>query len=237
MKKYSRRWLVLTTRYLEWYDHPNGTRKQTIPLNHCYCRIHEGTGLIVGSWQTNKEWLLRDEGSSPAATANEWLEAINKAIENYKNVPGSARAATASRGDALVAVPETTTVQVNNQVAPAPAPVMQTNFNPPAYGSAPVVTTTTTQPAYQPPVRTVQQQTFYSAPAPVVQSTFQPAPVMTTVYQQPQPVMTTVYQQPQVQTVVYQQPQPVFTPTYTTTVVQQPQVQTFTHHTYGPPMY
>lgn len=140
---YSRRWCVLTSRYFEWFDHPNGKRKQTIPLDHAYCRIHEGTGLIVGSYQTNKEWLLRDEGASPAATAAEWLDAIQKAIENYRNVSGSA-AASGSESKGLVPLSEIVAKQhsqTTTQTAMAPSPVgggmMSTTMGGPALSPAP----------------------------------------------------------------------------------------------------
>lgn len=260
-RAYSRRWCVLSARYFEWYDHPNGTRKQTIPLDHCYTRIHEGTGLIVGSFQTNKEWLLRDEGASPAATAAEWLEAINKAIENYRNVSGSS-AASAPGQKGLVPLAE---MLAKNQQAAAPMGTTQVTATPgytaspaqPLYtGAAPTTvsqTITTNTPTYS-PAPAVHTNYMNPAPAPMMQQTTTsnfgygmptqttttyaaPAPAFPTYAPAPVPVQTYV-QQPvmTIQQPTYVQPmmtvQPTFVAAPTATFVTAPPTMTYT--TYNP---
>lgn len=233
---YSKRWCVLTNRYFEWFDCPNGARKQTIPLDHAHARIHEGTGLIVGSYQTGKEWLLRDEGATPAVTVAEWLDCIHKAIENFRNVSGSA-AASAPGQKGLVNLAD---VLANNQQNQAQASGQQARAmaSHGSLGGVPTATVTHTPSPQPPPVNNMVMNTQYNVPAPM--ATVAPPPPVHTNYgytpaAMPQTTTTTTYNiapapATTMYTTAYQQP--VFQPTYiapaaTTTYVQQtPMIQT-----------
>ena len=181
-----------------------------------------------------KPFFDQISGASPAATAGEWLEAVNKAIENYRNIGGSSSATGGQKG--LVNLAD---VLAKNQPAPAPAPA-----------AAPVIQQTTYQApaaAYQPPpvTQTISAPPMYS-PAPAVQTNYAytPAanPVYATTYQQPTYVAPQV-QQTYVQTVApmpmvqqtYMQPayvQP--TVTYVQPQVMMTQAPTMTYTTYQP---
>jgi len=193
-------------------------------------------------------------GASPAASAAEWLESINKAIENYRNVGGST-AASAIGQKGLVNLADVlgknaqSSANVQNAaalqtMAPPPVAAPAHGFSP-SPGYSPVASQITTSMAPPPTIiaPSYSPQPMYNpgpivSSAPVMQTNFGYAPATTTTYAStpafqsyaPAPMTTTTYvqQPPMMQTVVMQ---PTYMAPPPQIVVQQP---TMTYTTYNP---
>eukprot|EP01126_Amoeba_proteus_P025602 TRINITY_DN2549_c0_g1_i6.p1 TRINITY_DN2549_c0_g1~~TRINITY_DN2549_c0_g1_i6.p1 ORF type:complete len:348 (-),score=118.89 TRINITY_DN2549_c0_g1_i6:145-1125(-) len=79
------RYIVLTDRYLDWYQKPGDKRLGCIQLDSIYVR-EEGNVLVVGdSMKNGKEFRLITEGSD-SRRVNEWHKAITKAMDDYRDL-------------------------------------------------------------------------------------------------------------------------------------------------------
>eukprot|EP01129_Flabellula_baltica_P004047 TRINITY_DN1381_c0_g1_i1.p1 TRINITY_DN1381_c0_g1~~TRINITY_DN1381_c0_g1_i1.p1 ORF type:complete len:288 (+),score=43.60 TRINITY_DN1381_c0_g1_i1:58-921(+) len=219
----SRRYFVLTERYLENFVSPRGSRKGTIPIDSIYLRkAKENNALVIGEYGRGKEFRIVYEGPNATLTIEEWYEAITKAIEDYRKSKVNSKenkkivrnAGIEREGDYLEGNDgrEQTFVEES----------YQTIYQPGSAPEAPQVTQTVNySQGYQQPMQTGQpmmqtgqpmmQQTTTSYGQPMMQ-TGQPMMQQTNMsYGQPMMQQTTTYGQPMMpmqQTVVQQQPQP-----------------------------
>jgi len=188
-KSGSRRYFVLTDRYLDWYLTPKGQRKGSVPLDNIYVRQEtEKDTLVIGQYGRPKEFKMKYQGPNPRDEVQRWYDEITETIddfkkrkmdnggENFKIVvdQGFERKDDFLEGNNVEETFTTTVVQNTQQPQPQPQ-VVQQIINPP---TPPIQTTTfvNPQPMYTPPIT----QTFVS-PQPM----FNPY-VQTTMMQPPQ---------------------------------------------------
>jgi len=213
-KIHKHRYVILTDRYLDWYEKPGFKRCGSVSLDQIYVRQHpDNITLVVGEFG-GKEFKLTSEGQSPAERTKEWYDAIIKEMDNCKKriTSGLTRKTVVEEGfnNAPVNKPEVTVIEevVQQKSQPQQTPVVQNMISTP-----------------QPTMVQVQQSPMAQVQPSVLQ-TFVQQPTFGTTSVMVNPMMTQTVMSPMGTATTYSP--------YIRQTTFQPTVPQVTQTTYGP---
>jgi phage FluMu protein Com len=192
---HTRRYFVLTDRYLDWYDAPNEKRKGSLPLDEAYCRRQDGYTLVIGS-PGGKEFKITYDGVNPTKEIDEWYTAITAGIDKCKQMKAIERE---KRLSGNPTPPSSTTPEVQTVTTQT---VTTVPVSPPPPTPTPTPTVVATSPPPPPPSVIVAPSPPPPPPPQVVIATQPPPPPPPVIVTQPQVVVQPT-PPPQVVTTTY----------------------------------